>query len=125
MTSSRADEVQKVDVTAGKQPSSAYFASWLLTRFFCCSWLVAYITTVALLPPELWDHVLSLLPATDLQSTALSLTRALPVAHISHALLWRFLHLTREGQSLQAIRKLRELLGLAEAVRSVAVEVWR
>jgi hypothetical protein len=80
---------------------------------------------VALLPPELWDHVLSLLPANELQSTALALTRALPLAHVSHALLWRFLHLTREGQSLQAISKLRELPGFAEAVRSISLGVWR
>ncbi|GAA5899459.1 hypothetical protein JCM6882_009122 [Rhodosporidiobolus microsporus] len=83
------------------------------------------------LPAELWDHLLSLLSPRELQHTALALSRALatpstPASHISHALLWRFLQVKREGQAWQCIQRLREEApGTAEAVRSVNVEVWR
>ncbi|GAA5838898.1 hypothetical protein JCM11251_003731 [Rhodosporidiobolus azoricus] len=83
------------------------------------------------LPAELWDYALSLLPPEELQRTALALSRALatsaaPASHVSHALLWRFLHIRREGQAWQCIQRLREEEeGTAQAVRTVNVEVWR
>lgn len=78
------------------------------------------------LPPELLDHVLSLLPPHQLQQHTLTLTRALPHANISRALLWRHLVLTREGQAWLASYELRgEGEALKGAVRSVDVQVWR
>ncbi|GAA5864455.1 hypothetical protein JCM1840_000505 [Sporobolomyces johnsonii] len=75
----------------------------------------------------LWDHALSLLPPHDLQRTTLALTRALgPHSIISPALVWRHLRLTRETQAWQAISSLRKLhQGVAGAVQSVEIEVWR
>ncbi|GAA5928010.1 uncharacterized protein JCM15063_006057 [Sporobolomyces koalae] len=79
-----------------------------------------------LLPPELWDHVLSFLPAPELQTTALALTRAYPSAEVSPALLWRNLRLTREGQAWQAIHKLRQLDPTAKrAIRTVTATAFR
>ncbi|GAA5883231.1 hypothetical protein JCM16303_007319 [Sporobolomyces ruberrimus] len=79
-----------------------------------------------LLPPELWDYVLTFLPADDLQRTSLALTRAIPSAEVSTSLLWRNLRLTREGQSLQAIHKLRRLdKGVREAVKTVKATAFR
>ncbi|BGP16064.1 hypothetical protein JCM10213_006800 [Rhodosporidiobolus nylandii] len=83
---------------------------------------------MSLLPAELWDHCLSLLPPSHLQHTALALSRALPQGenHISRALLWRHLLIRREGQAYQCTRRLREEeQGTAQAVRTVKVEVWR
>lgn len=79
-----------------------------------------------LLPPELWDYVLTFLPADDLQRTSLSLTRALPSAEVSTSLLWRNLRLTREGQAWQAIHKLRHLdQGVKGAVKTVKATAFR
>ncbi|GAA5968291.1 hypothetical protein JCM3765_000383 [Sporobolomyces pararoseus] len=79
-----------------------------------------------LLPPELWDYVLTFLPADDLQRTSLSLTRALPSAEVSTSLLWRNLKLTREGQAWQAIHKLRHLdQGVKGAVKTVKATAFR
>ncbi|GAA5978237.1 hypothetical protein JCM11641_001144 [Rhodosporidiobolus odoratus] len=81
-----------------------------------------------LLPTELWDHILSLLPPDHLQHTARALTLALPKHHnhISSALRWRHLLTTREGQSYQAIKQLRlEDQGTARAVRTIRGEAWR
>ncbi|GAA6008862.1 hypothetical protein JCM11491_003810 [Sporobolomyces phaffii] len=78
------------------------------------------------LPPELWDHVLSFLPADDLQRTALALTRAIPSADPSTSVLWRHLRLSREGQAWQAIDKLRLLdSGVKRAVKSVQATAFR
>lgn len=79
-----------------------------------------------LLPPELLDHVLSLFPPHELQQQTLALTRALPYANISVALLWRHLRLTREGQAIKCYFQLSgEREGLRGAVRSIDVQVWR
>ncbi|GAA5893404.1 uncharacterized protein JCM6883_007656 [Sporobolomyces salmoneus] len=79
-----------------------------------------------LLPPELWDYVLTFVPADDLQRTSLSLTRAIPSAKVSTSLLWRNLRLTREGQAWQAIHKLRSLdQGVKGAVKTVKATAFR
>lgn len=79
-----------------------------------------------LLPPELFDHILTLFPDHELQQQTLALTRALPQANVSPALLWRHLTLTREKQAWECTDQLRgEGEGLKGAVRSVDVQVWR
>ena len=78
------------------------------------------------LPPELWDYVLTFLPADELQRTSLALTRALPDAKVSTSLLWRYLRLTREGQAWQAIHKLKQVeAGVKGSVRAVKATAFR
>lgn len=80
----------------------------------------------SLLPPELWDYVLTFLEPTSLQSTALSLSRAIPSSSISPSLLWRHLHLSRESQALQCISKLRRMdQGVRESIKSVRAMAFR
>ncbi|GAA5929901.1 hypothetical protein JCM3775_004459 [Rhodotorula graminis] len=82
--------------------------------------------TTGLLPAELWDHVLSLLPPHDQQHTALALSRALPRADPSPTSLVRHIRITRPRQALQAAQALRKsLTDSAQATRTVTVEVWR
>ncbi|KAK4333699.1 hypothetical protein RTBOTA2_002433, partial [Rhodotorula toruloides] len=78
------------------------------------------------LPSELWDHVVAQLPADEVQHTALALSRALPrTAHVSNALFWRHVRVSREGQAWQIIKKLRQEEGAAECARTVATALWR
>ncbi|GAA5999033.1 uncharacterized protein JCM10292_003273 [Rhodotorula paludigena] len=80
----------------------------------------------AQLPPELWDHVCSFLPADSLQHTALALSRALPATPLSPATLCRHLRISRPDQAWLATAHLRAHDDdLAAAVHSVAVRVWR
>lgn len=82
--------------------------------------------TTGLLPAELWDHVLALLPPHDQQHTALALSRALPRADPSPTSLLRHIRITRPRQALQAAQALRKpLKDSAKAIRTVTVEVWR
>ncbi|GAA6060904.1 hypothetical protein JCM10212_003938 [Sporobolomyces blumeae] len=78
-----------------------------------------------LLPPELWDHVLSLVPPDQLQRTALALSRALPSSDFSSSYLWRHLRLSREGQSWDVIQKLRQQSHLRNHVRTVDSAAFR
>ncbi|KAI5479692.1 serine threonine protein kinase [Pseudohyphozyma bogoriensis] len=78
------------------------------------------------LPPELLDYVLSLIPPSELQRTALSLINALgPHAHISHAALFRHLRLTREGQAWQTSRRFKLDEGFRQSVVTITAEAWR
>lgn len=78
------------------------------------------------LPAEILDYILSLLPPSELQSTTLNLTRALGRDNsISESLLFRNLRLTRESQSWDCAKVLRTREGLRSSVRTVNAEVWR
>ncbi|GAA5896957.1 hypothetical protein JCM8208_006123 [Rhodotorula glutinis] len=82
--------------------------------------------TTGLLPAELWDHVLSLLPPHEQQHTTLALSRALPRSDPSPTSLVRHIRITRPRQALETAQALRKSLNnSSQAIRTVTVEVWR
>jgi len=92
----------------------------------CLSFKPFTVEMNSLLPPELWDYVLTFIDPASLQSTALVLSRAIPSSSISPSLLWRHLHLSRESQSLQCIAKLRGMdQGVRESIKTVRATAFR
>jgi hypothetical protein len=76
------------------------------------------------LPPELYTSILVNLPATSLQQTVLSLTRALPISPIPEYHLFTHIHLKHPDQVVQLHRRLRKAVNDASWVRELALETW-
>jgi|SRR5882762_1255057 hypothetical protein len=78
------------------------------------------------LPPELYTAILLNLPASSLQNTVLSLTRALPLSPIPEYHLFTHIHLKHPHQVVQLYRRLRARKAADDVawVRELALETW-
>lgn len=88
-----------------------------------------YASVYDLLPPELIDNVLSHLPRSALQHTALALTRAVPTAGVTLQHLFTAIRITRDEQAVQLVKRLGPRSPDASAAKqcatSLSCEAWR
>ena len=91
-----------------------------------------HASTAQLLPPEIWAHILSSLPSSALQHTAVSLSRAIPAAKgVSDITqLFRHLVISRDNQAKQLVIRLRRLgdqdgIKAKQAAISLTGLAWR
>ncbi|KAF8913217.1 hypothetical protein CPB84DRAFT_529505 [Gymnopilus junonius] len=90
------------------------------------------------LPPELYSAILDLVPATELQPTVLSVTRAIPLSPVPVHYIFRSIRITYPDQAISLYRRLRlpqetetneansrsELQQIAEWVKELSIESW-
>lgn len=84
------------------------------------------------LPTELYDAILSHIPASDLQATVLAVTRAIPFSPVSWSHLFRNIRITRAEQAILLYGRLRQrnstgttpAVQPAAWVRDFAIESW-
>jgi hypothetical protein len=76
------------------------------------------------LPSELYTAILLNVPATSLQQTVVSLTRALPFSPIPEYHLFTHIHLKHADQVVQLYRRLRKATDDASWVKELALETW-
>ncbi|EAL17808.1 hypothetical protein CNBL0700 [Cryptococcus deneoformans B-3501A] len=77
------------------------------------------------LPPELIDHLLTLVPASLLQLTALSLLKVFPEHNISKRHLWKHIVVYRAGQLMPLWKKLKENEAMRVGARTFALQSWQ
>jgi hypothetical protein len=91
---------------------------------------VLYASSATLLPPEVWDAVLSYLHADDLQHTALALSRAIPQSGVTTKRFFTHVRITRDqAQVNQLVRRLGprfpDAPALKRLVATFASRAWR
>jgi hypothetical protein len=95
------------------------------------------ITTMSFehLPTELYDAILSHIPASNLQATVLSVTRAIPFSPVARSHLFRNIRITHPEQAILLYQRLRKgttpnhsvqtrEVQPTSWVRDLAVESW-
>ncbi|WVQ77360.1 hypothetical protein IAR50_007045 [Cryptococcus sp. DSM 104548] len=80
---------------------------------------------ILLLPPEIIDHLLTLVPASELQLTALSLLKVFPNHNISRRHLWRHLIIFRAGQLWPLWKVLKEEEMIRQGVKTLCLQSWQ
>src|ERR1700683_4417351 len=83
------------------------------------------LASLKLLPSELYTAILLNVPATSLQQTVVSLTRALPFSPIPEYHLFTHIHLKHADQVVQLYRRLRKATDDASWVKELALETWK
>lgn len=82
------------------------------------------------LPTELYDAILSHIPASNLQATVLSVTRAIPFSPVARSHLFRNIRITHPEQAILLYQRLRKCnsIGIAPnhsvQTREVQPTVW-
>lgn len=77
-------------------------------------------------PSELWDLVLDCVPRSQLQSTALSLSRTLPQSHVSVSHLCRHVNIRKTKQLKALVVRLQQsdAAALKDGLRSISFSDW-
>ncbi|KAK8861692.1 hypothetical protein IAR55_002515 [Kwoniella newhampshirensis] len=83
------------------------------------------LAPILTLPPELIDHLLSLVPPEQRQTSALALLRVFPHHPFAAKHLWTHLVVYRGGQLMPLWKKLREDEAMRDGVRSFSLQSWR
>ncbi|OWZ26459.1 hypothetical protein C349_06949 [Cryptococcus neoformans var. grubii Br795] len=83
------------------------------------------LSPILRLPPELIDHLLTLVPPSLLQLTALSLLKVFPEHNISKRHLWRHIVIYRAGQLMPLWKKLKEDEAMRVGARTFALQSWQ
>ncbi|WWD16385.1 hypothetical protein CI109_100811 [Kwoniella shandongensis] len=86
---------------------------------------IAPTPPILTLPPELIDHLLSLVPPQSLQRTTLALLRVFPQHPFASKHLWTHLVVYRKEQLIPLWRKLKEDEGMRDGVASFTLQSWR
>ncbi|ODN88763.1 hypothetical protein L198_06565 [Cryptococcus wingfieldii CBS 7118] len=80
---------------------------------------------ILLLPPEIIDHFLTLVPPSELQLTALSLLKVFPNHNISRRHLWRHLIVFRAGQLWPLWQVLKQEEMMRRGVSTFCLQSWQ
>ncbi|WVO24336.1 uncharacterized protein IAS62_005700 [Cryptococcus decagattii] len=82
-------------------------------------------SSILCLPPEVIDHLLTLVPPSLLQLTALSLLKVFPEHNISKRHLWKHIVVYRAGQLIPLWKQLKEDEAMRVGARTFALQSWQ